>query len=241
MIHARSTDKMKASEALFFAHGFDKLPCDDLSCLFPEWNRMSIAWPEVVMRPLVIRMGPVLKCLSDDAFLEFCRANRDLHIERTAAGDVVVMVPSGGSSSSRNLRLASRLLQWTEQDNRGVAFESSAGFTLPNGAVSSPDASWVLRERWDAIARQEQERFPHLAPDFVVELRSPSDSIHDLRAKMLEYRDQGVRLGWLIDPFARTVEIFRPGQEPQILEAPAAVSGDPELPGFVLPTESLWA
>ncbi|NEO27262.1 MAG: Uma2 family endonuclease [Kamptonema sp. SIO4C4] len=172
--------------------------------------------------------------MTRDEFYAFCAANQDLRIERTATGDIVIMPPAFSDTGNRNFHLAVQLGIWTEQDGTGVGFDSSTGFTLPNGAVRSPDAAWIQRERWNRLTTEEKASFAPICPDFVIELRSASDRISSLQAKMQEYLDNGVSLAWLIDRPTRTVMIYRPQQEPQILENPDQVRGDPELPGFTL-------
>jgi Uma2 family endonuclease len=172
--------------------------------------------------------------VSADDFWELCAVNRDLRLERTAEGVLIAMTPAGAGSGGRNLRLSQRLANWSDQDGTGEPFDSSAGFTLPNGAVRSPDASWIRRERWDVLNRDQQERFAPICPDFVAELRSPSDSKTAMRAKMAEYLANGARLGWLIDPLDSTVEIYRPGRDVEVLANPKTLSGEDVLPGLVL-------
>jgi Uma2 family endonuclease len=172
--------------------------------------------------------------LSDDELFETCQLNRDLHIERTAEGELVIMPPTGGDTGRRNAIITARLLTWAERDGTGLAFDSSTGFILPNGAERSPDAAWIQRERWDALTAAQRSKFPPLCPDFVLELRSPSDGLAELQAKMEEYRENGARLGWLIDPDERCVHVYRVGSTVEVLRAPAALSGEPVLPGFTL-------
>jgi Uma2 family endonuclease len=172
--------------------------------------------------------------LTDRLFLRLCSANPDLRLERTAQGELVIMPPAGAGSGGRNLSLTGQLYNWVEASGLGKGFDSSAGFTLPNGAIRSPDASWVDQDRWDALTPDEQEGFAPLCPDFVVELRSKTDSLREVRAKMRESRSQGARLGWLIDPKRRVVEVYRPGRRVAVLQAPATLSGEDVLPGFVL-------
>ncbi len=171
---------------------------------------------------------------TDDRFYEFCRLNRDLRIERTAAGEVAIMGPAGGDSSDRNAEIAFQLRRWAKRDGTGRTFDSSGGFRLPNGAVRSPDAAWVDSARLAVLTDDERRSFPPLCPDFVVELRSPSDSLAALRDKMQEYVDNGARLGWLIDPPGGVVFVYRPGVPPERLDEPASLSADPVLPGFRL-------
>ncbi|MBV8076861.1 MAG: Uma2 family endonuclease [Planctomycetaceae bacterium] len=172
--------------------------------------------------------------LTDRAFMRLCRANPDLRLERTAGGELIVMTPAGADSSGRNLKIAGRLYVWSEANELGITFDSSAGFTLPNGAIRSPDASWIVRARWEALTPEDRQGFAPICPDFVVELRSPADRLRDLRAKMAEYRIEGARLGWLIDPKRKMVEIYRPRRRVEVLTVPAALSGEDVLPGFVL-------
>ena len=178
--------------------------------------------------------------LSAEDFFQLCGANPDLRMERTAEGEIVIMAPAGGDSGNRNFDIVGALYAWVKRDGRGFGFDSSTGFELPDGAVRAPDAAWVRRERLAGLAAAKRMRFLVLAPDFVIELRSPSDRPRDLEAKMAAYMANGVRLGWLIDPYERTVTVYRPGQEPQQLADPTEVSGDPELPGFVLDLAEVW-
>jgi Uma2 family endonuclease len=172
--------------------------------------------------------------LSDEQFFQLCQNNRDLKFERTADGDLIIMVPTGSETSKRNFDLAVQLGIWNRKTGLGVAFDSSGGFRLPNGADRSPDASWVRRERWDALTSEQKEKFAPLCPDFVVEIRSPSDALSKLQEKMREYIENGARLGWLLDRKNQQVEIYRPNQEVEILQSPKTLSGEDVLPGFVL-------
>lgn len=173
-------------------------------------------------------------------FQQLCSDNRDLRLELTSEGELIVMPPAGSRTGQRNSRLATQLGLWVEADGGGVAFDSSTGFTFPDGAILSPDASWVRRERWEALTNEEKEGFAPLCPDFVVELRSPSDNLSLLKKKMDEYIANGAQLAWLIDPLKRRVYSYRPSQELQLLEDPETVSGDPLLPGFELNVRELW-
>ena len=178
--------------------------------------------------------------LSEAQFDRLCRDNPDLRLELTAQKALVIMSPSGSKTGWRNARLTQRLANWAEQDGTGLAFDSSAGFTLPNGAKRGPDAAWLRRARWEALSEEAQESFAPLCPDFVVELRSPHDRLAMLQEKMVEYMDNGAPLGWLIDPPARRVFIYRPGQLVECLEDPAILSGAPLLPGFVFNVREIW-
>ncbi len=183
---------------------------------------------------------PRAQPMSREEFYEFCLANRDLRIERTATGEVIVMPPAFSDTGNRNFNLAVQLGIWAEKDGTGLGFDSSAGFTLPNGATRSPDASWIRTEKWNTLTDEEKASFAPICPDFVIELRSKSDTLKGLQAKMVEYIDNGVMLGWLIDRKNRQVHIYRPNQEPQILENPETVSGDSELTNFQLPMAKIW-
>ncbi len=189
--------------------------------------------------PLTLEMGSALR-LSDDELFELCARNPELRIERTAGGDLIVMTPAGGETGHRNMRIAVRLGAWAEQDGSGASFDSSTGFLLPSGAMRVPDAAWVLRSRLERLSAETKRRFLPLCPDFVIELRSPSDSLPELQAKMEEYRDNGARLGWLIDPLERRVHVYRPGRPVDVLADAEQVSGEPELPGFVLDLRPVW-
>ena len=181
----------------------------------------------------VLRFSPKAP-LTDRAFTRLCGANPDLRLERTADGALIVMSPAGTDSGGRGALITIRLGVWSEADGRGKVFDSSTGYTLPNGAIRAPDASWVLRERWAALTPKEKRRFAPICPDFVVELRSPSDRLADVHAKMAEYLEQGARLGWLIDPLRRRVMVYRPDRPVEVLEKPDTLSGGDVLPGFVL-------
>lgn len=184
--------------------------------------------------------GAVVRRMSGADFFELCRLNPDLRIERSAEGDLYIMPPTGGETGRINARMTRLLDTWAEGDGTGIAFDSSTGFALPNGAHRSPDAAWVARSRWDALTAEERERFPPLCPDFVVEIRSPSDDVDILEAKLREYIDNGARLGWLIEPQTRRVSIYRPVVEVEQLDAPVRIAADPVLPGFVLDLRRLW-
>ncbi|MEH1873948.1 Uma2 family endonuclease [Nostoc sp.] len=191
------------------------------------------------MTALILNLSPTIE-LTDEQFFQLCQNNRDLRLERTAEGELIIMPPTGWESGNRNSRLTQRLGNWADADGTGLAFDSSTGFKLPNGANRSPDASWVSRKRLEAL-NPDPDRFLPLAPDFAVELRSASDSLKTVQQKMQEYIDNGVRLGWLIDPQNQQVEIYRPGQEVEVLRrrspletSPTSLSGEDVLPGFVL-------
>ncbi len=174
-------------------------------------------------------------------FEELCREYRKLRLELTSTGELIVMPPTGAETGRLNSNLTGQLEMWFRQHGIGVCFGNAAGFTLPNGAIRSPDASWIKREKWDRLTDQQKKRFGPWCPDFVVELRSPSDRLSELRNKMFEYMENGASLGWLIDPLKRQVYVYRPNQETVVLENPETVSGDPLLPGFKLNLNELWS
>jgi len=189
--------------------------------------------------PLTVNL-PAIKSMSVEQFYEFCLANRDLRIERTATGEVIIMPPAFSDTGNRNLKISQQVANWADQDGTGETFDSSAGFTLPNGATRSPDASWIKLERWNALTEEQKASFAPICPDFVIELRSSSDTLKGLQDKMQEYIANGVSLGLLIDRNNRKVYIYRPNQEPEILDNPETVTGDPELAGFVLQMAKIW-
>jgi Uma2 family endonuclease len=178
--------------------------------------------------------------LSAEEFWQLCQMNRDWRFERSAEGDIVIMPPTGGLTGARNIKIAAQLVQWADRDGTGVAFDSSTGFELPNGATRSPDAAWVSRARLQQLADEEKERFLPLCPEFVLELRSRSDKLADLQSKMREYCENGARLGWLIDPVERCVYVFRRSEPVERLEKPERINGDSVLPGFVLELGEIW-
>ncbi|MEH2260196.1 Uma2 family endonuclease [Nostoc sp.] len=183
---------------------------------------------------------PSLVQMTNEQFYEFCQANGDLRIERTANGEVIIISAAFSDTGNRNFNIAAQLGNWTEQDGTGIGFDSSTGFTLPNGAMRSPDASWIELERWNALTDPQKASFAPICPSFVIELRSSSDRLIKLQDKMQEYIDNGASLGWLIDRQNRKVYIYRPNRELEVLENPEAVTGNPELPGFVLRMAKIW-
>jgi Uma2 family endonuclease len=193
------------------------------------------------LQPVVLHFGSILQKLNEHEFFEFCQLNPEWRIERTSEGDLVIMAPTGGWTGSRNFTLIGLFSRWVEEDGTGIGFDSSTGFTLPNGAKRSPDLAWVKRERWEALRENEREEFPPLCPDFVVELRSRSDALASLQTKMEEYIENGAQLGWLIDPQERKVYVYRSSAEVRCLENPQAVSGEPVLSGFILEVQRLWS
>jgi Uma2 family endonuclease len=199
--------------------------------------RKTVAFVEIP--PLVLRFAPVIE-VSDQQFFELCQLNRDLRLERTSQGDLVIMPPTGGETGRTNFELTGFFGHWVHADGTGVGFDSSTGFTLPNGATRSPDLAWVKCERWEALTPKQRRQFPPLCPDFVLELRSPSDALATVQAKMQEYLDNGAHLGWLIDPIEKKVYTYRLQAAVECLDNPQTISGDPVLPGFVLELGKIW-
>jgi Uma2 family endonuclease len=171
---------------------------------------------------------------TDDEFFAFCQENRDLRFERNAHGEIIIMAPTGGTTGDKNGELTTDLKMWNRQTQRGKAFDSSTGFILPNGATRSPDASWLAKARWDALTEEQQAKFVPCCPDFVAELISPSDTLRATQEKMLEWMDNGCRLGWLFYPKEEKTFIYRAGQtEPEVLIGyDQSLSGEDVLPGF---------
>ncbi|MEM9089615.1 MAG: Uma2 family endonuclease [Cyanobacteria bacterium P01_F01_bin.53] len=182
---------------------------------------------------------PTSTQLSDDQYYEFCRANPDLRIERSAKGELILMPPTGGETGRRNASITVQLGIWNQTAKLGEVFDSSTGFKLPNGADRAPDTSWVTSARWKALTPEQKEKFPPICPDFVIELRSSTDRLSTLQAKMQEYIDNGARLGWLINRKDKQVEIYRPEQKTEILPNPSKISGESVLPGFELELEGI--
>ncbi|RMG15383.1 MAG: Uma2 family endonuclease [Cyanobacteria bacterium J055] len=178
--------------------------------------------------------------LTDEQFWQLCCDNSDLQFERTSHGEIVIMSPTGGTTSERNTDLTYQLQAWNRRYKLGKVFDSNSCFKLPNGADRAPNASWVKKERWDALTPEEQEKFVSLCPDFVVELMSPSDSLEKTHAKMLEYLENGARLGLLINRKQRQIEIYRPNRDVEILDNPDTFSGEDVLPEFVLDLSTIW-
>jgi len=188
---------------------------------------------------MVVHLGPLRPRITDAEFEEFCAQNPELRIEMTSEGEMIIMLPVTPEGGNRNFRLTGRFAAWVEADGTGVGFDSSAGFTLPNGAKRSPDVSWIRKERWDVLTPEQRNEFTHICPDFVVELRSKSDRLRTLQKKMEEYLANGAQLGWLIDPIRRQVHVYRPDAQAVILDHPPTISGEPLLPGFILKLDGI--
>jgi len=198
-----------------------------------------LADPQVSLNSFTIHLKPAIE-LTEDQFFALCQLNRDLRLERNAEGDIIVMPPTGGETGNRNAEITGQLVIWTKQNGIGAAFDSSTGFKLPNGADRSPDAAWVQKSRLAVLTQEEKEKFLPLCPDFVIELLSPSDELEEVKAKMDEYIENGARLGWLLEPRSRRVYVYRPGESVIMIENTGQISGEPELPGFVLNLREIW-
>jgi Uma2 family endonuclease len=195
------------------------------------------------MNTAIITLPPHLTLninLTDEQFFQLCQNNRDLRFERTAAGELIIMPPTGSDTGNRNFDIAVELGIWNKQTKLGKGFDSSTGFKLPNGKDVSPDVAWIKKERWDSLTPQQQNKFAPIAPDFVIELRSSSDNLKPLQEKMQEYIENGVKLGWLIDRKQRKVFIYRPHSVVEELNNPQTLTGEDLLPGFVLDLTQIW-
>ncbi len=197
----------------------------------------EIDYPELA--PMVLKFYPVVE-MTADQFFDFCQLNRDYRIERTASGEIIIMSPTGSETGNRNFDLIGQFAIWVKQDGTGVGFDSSTGFILPNGATKSSDLAWMRLEKWNSLTREQQIKFAPICPDFVVELRSPSDRLQTLQRKMQEYIDNGTSLGWLIDRNNRMVYIYRPNAEVEVLDNPDHLRGESVLSGFVLDLSTIW-
>ena len=186
----------------------------------------------ITVEPIILNLKTVN--LSDEQFYQLCHNNDEWRLEQTAQGGLIIMPPVGAISGNREADLNADLVIWNRQTKLGKVFSSSTIFTLPNGAKRSPDVAWIAKERWDALPLEEQEKFAKICPDFVIELRSRTDSLTQLQAKMEEYLANGVRLGWLIDPMSQQVAIYRPNQAVEIISLPTTLSGENVLPEFTL-------
>ncbi|ACB49969.1 hypothetical protein cce_0618 [Crocosphaera subtropica ATCC 51142] len=189
--------------------------------------------------PLVLQLSPAI-AITDEQFFALCQLNRDYCLERNAKGELLIMSPTDLETGNRNAKLTQQLANWTDEDVSGIGFDSSTGFKLPNGANRSPDAAWMTLEKWNSLTEDQKIRFAPVCPDFVVEIRSPSDQLQSLQDKLQEYIDNGVKLGWLIDRKNRLVYIYRPQTEVECLENPDTVNGDPILSGFQLQMDKIW-
>ena len=187
-----------------------------------------------------IDFGGFLLPMTDDDFFDFCQRNRELRIEMDKYGEITIMSPTGSETGGLNFELSVDFGTWVRKDGTGKGFDSSTGFTLPNGAKRSPDLSWIKREKWLAIPAEQRKKFAPICPDFVVEIRSESDSLNTLQEKMAEYIENGATLGWLIDVTHHEVYVYQPNSAVEILEQPSEISGEPLLKGFVLQMKAFW-
>lgn len=191
------------------------------------------------MTSVTVNLKPILQ-LTDKQFLDVCQANPHAKFEQNSQGELIIVAPTGGETGNDNFEITTDFGIWNRQSKIGVGFDSSTCFKLPNDAKRSPDVAWIIKERWEALALDDRKKFPPIAPDFVLELVSPSDNLSDVQAKMLEYMENGVRLGWLIDPETKRVEIYRQSQPVEVLQSPDSLSGEDVLPGFVLNLQNIW-
>ncbi|MEG4571978.1 Uma2 family endonuclease [Microcoleus sp. N3A4] len=191
------------------------------------------------MTAITLNLNSLIE-LTSEQFYQLCEENPDLKLERNANGELIVMPPTGGETGRSNSKFNLQIGLWNEQTQLGEAFDSSTGFTLPNKADRSPDVSWVEKSRWEALTPEQREKFIPLCPDFVIELLSQSDTLKKTQDKMQEYMENGCRLGWLINRKKREVEIYRPGQDVEVLQSPLTLSGENVLPGFVLNLQKIW-
>jgi Uma2 family endonuclease len=188
---------------------------------------------------LPVRIRPEAP-MTDEELMRFCAANDGLRVEREPNGEILVMTPANSRTSKMNMRIGRLLDEWAEEDGRGVAFDSSGGFTLPDGSMRNPDASWVENSRWQALTDSQQSSFAPLCPDFILELRSPSDKLPEAHAKMHQWIANGAHVAWLIDPIERAVTVYRPGEQPEVLTHPTSVQGSGPIAGFELVMVRVW-
>lgn len=191
------------------------------------------------MTAFVLNMPPVAR-LTDEQFYQLCQANRDLRFELTAEGELIIMPPTGGETGKRNSDINLDLAMWNRQNKSGIVFDSSTGFILPNSAKRSPNAAWIPIHKWNSLTSEQKQKFLPLCPDFVIELSSPTDSLKTLQDKMQEYMNNGTRLGWLINPKDKQVEVYRQNRAVEVLNFPNTLSGEDILPGFTLNLEPIW-
>lgn len=192
------------------------------------------------MTDITLELRPLID-LTNEQFYKLCQVNPDIRLERSAKGELIIVPLTGGKTGRRNTKITTQLENWSNQNNLGVVFDSSTEFQLPRGGNRSPATSWVRAEVWELLSEEEQEQFPPICPDFVVEVRSRTDSLEKLQDKMKEYLASGLRLGWLIDPKKQCVEVYRQGQEAEVLYSPTTLSGESVLPGFMLDLSQILA
>jgi Uma2 family endonuclease len=189
--------------------------------------------------PLPLRFRPETP-MSDEELMRFCAANDSVRVERDANGEILVMTPAGNRTGRKNTAIISALDKWAESDGRGYAFDSNTGFTLPDGSMRSPDAAWISSARWDALTDRDKDRFSPICPDFIIELRSPTDSLSDLKQKMEQWIANGAQLAWLIDPIEQEVSVYRSGVEIEVHHRPTSVQGSGIVVGFELVMARIW-
>jgi Uma2 family endonuclease len=189
-------------------------------------------------KPLLVDISHITLRLTHAEFEQLCQDNPDMQFELTAIGELITMAPAGWESSERNGDLTIQIGNWNRQTKLGKVFDSSGGFTLSSGAVRSPDVTWIEKSKFEGVSAK--IAFPSIVPDFVIELRSMTDNLVTLQAKMLEYQASGVRLGWLINPQQQQVEVYRLGQAVEVLQSPNTLDGEAVLPGFILDLSSIF-
>lgn len=214
---------------LFMAHAIVFVPFE-----YREVQVMPAVITPMLEDGLAINLDAILKDVSDEKFFANCRRNPQLRIEMAKDRSILFRPSSGAETSSRKFDLIVDFGVWAEKDGTGIGFESNALFVLPDGAKRSPDMAWIKLDRWNSLPAEERKSFPHICPDFVVELRSPTDSLKTLKEKMVEYIENGAQLGWLIDPKQKKLYVYRPDMEVSELDNPASISGEPLLKGFTL-------
>ena len=197
---------------------------------------MNVALPEID-QPVRLRFE---RPMTDEELMRFCAANEVVRVERDANGELILMSPSGSETGRTNSELIYQLVAWARETNSGATFDSNAGFTLPDGSMRSPDAAWIAWPRWNALSKEEQEGLAPICPEFVIELRSPSDSLAELQAKMRLWVANGVEVAWLVDPSRKAVEVYRPGREAEVVAGGSAVEGAGPVAGFVLELGRVW-
>ncbi|ADV81215.1 Uma2 family endonuclease [Terriglobus saanensis] len=189
--------------------------------------------------PMPLRIKPA-RPMTDEELMRFCEQHDELAVEREPNGDLIFMTPTGLEGSNRNIALSRALDEWAEEDGRGLAFDSSAGVTLPDLSVRSADAAWISHRKLNALSLDDRKRFAHVCPEFVVELRSETDSLSVLQQKMEQWIANGAELGWLIDPFEKAIHLYRPGYPPEILKEISQVSGEGPVAGFIMPLDRIF-
>jgi Uma2 family endonuclease len=198
---------------------------------------MNVALPEID-QPVRLRFE---RPMTDEELMRFCAANEMVRVERDANGELILMSPSGSGTGRTNSELIYQVAAWAREMNSGATFDSNAGFTLPDGSMRSPDAAWIAWPRWNALSKEEQEGFAPICPEFVIELRSPSDGLSELQAKMRLWLANGAEVAWLVDPSRKTVEVYRAGREVEVVEGGSVVEGDGPVAGFVLELGRVWS